>query len=333
MRQHQQQRQRRSFLKLVLLGGVGGSLGALGALVTLALTLVETLIRPRKRTILDLYTLTPYELGLPGEAVAFAPKSGDYQVTGWYIPHPEATTTILLCPGYRGKAGDVLSLATPLWKAGYTILAFEYYGHGAPVGAPVTLGYREQSDFLGAVAYAKARAPQSRVGVLAYSMGASVSILAGAQTTEVEAFVLDSPFTSTRRVLAYNFRQVMHLPFGLVAPLADQLLYRLAGYHFRQVEPLREIGRLAPRPVLLIQGGQDSMVDPQDAHLLHQAAGEPKELWIVPEADHCCAYSVDRPAYLARVITFFDRHLKQHPSLERSACFVSGLVPDTFSDF
>jgi hypothetical protein len=49
--------------------------------------------------------------------------------------------------------------------------------------------------------------------------------------------VLDSPFASTRRVLAYNFLRVVHLPFGLVAPLADQLLYRLAGYHFRQVEP------------------------------------------------------------------------------------------------
>lgn len=314
MGQHWQHAHGHSFLKPILLGG----LGTLGALLTLALTLVETLIHPRKRTILDLYTLTPYELSLPGEAVVFAPQQGDYQVSGWYIPHPEATTTIVLCPGYRGKAGDVLSLATPLWKASHAILVFEYYGHGAPVGVPVTLGYREQNDWLGAVAYAKARAPQSRIGVLAYSMGASVSIMAGAQTTEVEAFVLDSPFASTKRVLAYNFRRVLHLPFGLVAPLADQLLYRLAGYHFRQVEPLHEIGRLSPRPVLLIQGGQDSIVDPQDAQLLYRAAGEPKELWIVPEADHCCAYTVDRPAYLARVITFFDRHLKEPPSQARS---------------
>ena len=51
------------------------------------------------------------------------------------------------------------------------------------------------------------------------------------------------------------------------------------------------------------------MVDPQDAYLLYQAAGSPKELWVVPEADHCCAYFVDRPAYLARVISFFNLHL------------------------
>ncbi|GAC1347406.1 MAG: hypothetical protein NVSMB27_12740 [Ktedonobacteraceae bacterium] len=109
-------------------------------------------------------------------------------------------------------------------------------------------------------------------------------------------------------MLAYNLRRVAHLPFGLVAPLADQLLWWLAGYH------LREIDRLAPRPVLLIQGGKDSLVNPQYARLLYQAAGAPKVLWIVPEADHCSAYFVDRPAYLTKVITFFDLHLKKQPS-------------------
>ncbi len=308
----QQRRHAYTFLKPLLLGSALGGLGALGVLFTLALSLVEYLIHPRRKTIFDLYTLTPYELGLPGEAVTFPPRQGNYRVSGWYIPHPQATTTLLLSPGYRGKAEDVLNRALPVWKAGHNVLAFEYYGHGAPVGAPVTLGYRELHDFLGAVAYAKARAPQARVGVLGSSMGAAVAILAGTQNGDVEAFVLDSPFATHRGVLAYNFRRVAHLPFGLVAPLVDHLLGLRAGYHLHQVEPLREIGRLAPRPVLLIQGGKDSVVDPQDASLLYRAAREPKELWVVPEAEHCCAYYVDRPAYLSTVLTFFDRHLKRH---------------------
>jgi hypothetical protein len=32
------------------------------------------------------------------------------------------------------------------------VLAFEYYGHRELAGSPVTLGYRELNDFLGAVA-------------------------------------------------------------------------------------------------------------------------------------------------------------------------------------
>ena len=63
----QQQRHGRSFLKLILFS----SLGVLGVLLTLALSLVKALIHPRKWTRFDLYTLTPFELGLPGEAVTF----------------------------------------------------------------------------------------------------------------------------------------------------------------------------------------------------------------------------------------------------------------------
>jgi len=331
--QQQQQRQWRSFLRLILFSSMGGSLGVLGVLFTLALSLVKVLIHPRKWTRFDLHTFTPFELGLPGEAVAFPPREGNYLVSGWYIPYPEATTTILLCPGYRCKAEYVLNLALPLWKAGHTLLVFEYYGHGAPVMTPVTLGYREINDFLGAVAYIRARAPAAGLGVLAYSMGASVALMAGAQTNDVEAFVVDSAFATHRRVLAYNFRRSVHLPFGLVALMTDQLLWRLAGYHLDQVEPLRDIGRLAPRPVLLIQGEKDSVVDPQDALLLYQAANAPKELWIVPEAEHCGAYFVDRLAYIARVITFFDLHLKKKlPSSPTKNAFQEREGPNDLRD-
>jgi fermentation-respiration switch protein FrsA (DUF1100 family) len=45
------------------------------------------------------------------------------------------------------------------------------------------------------------------------------------------------------------------------------------------------------------------------AEELYQAAGEPKELWIVPGTRHCGAYFVDRPAYVVRVGAFFARAL------------------------
>ena len=84
-----------------------------------------------------------------------------------------------------------------------------------------------------------------------------------------------------------------------------------AKYRFHQVEPLRDIGKISPRPILLIQGGKDSIVDPQDVTLLYNAAGKPKELWVLPEADHCGAYFVDRVAYTKKVSDFFDIYLKK----------------------
>jgi fermentation-respiration switch protein FrsA (DUF1100 family) len=111
-------------------------------------------------------------------------------------------------------------------------------------------------------------------------------------------------------VVDYQFRRVFHLPSAIVGWMADNLLWWRAGYHFNQVEPLRDIAKISPRPILIIHGGKDSIVDPRDGPLLFAAAQEPKQIWLLPNADHCGAYFEDRRAYVKKVLDFFDLHLK-----------------------
>jgi len=309
----------RPSLKQIFVGSVGGSIGLFTVLLAIAAYIVETLTRPRHvENFAEFYTFTPFELNLPAEEVTFPPLYGEHQVSGWYITHPEATATILVCPGYRGRRSDVLGMSGHLWKAGYNVLVFEYYGHGTVVGKPVTLGYREMNDFLGAVAYAKQRAPQTRLGAIGYSMGASIAIMATARTPEIEVLVADSGFATHRSALDYVVRRTIHLPFVLFDWLTDLLLWLRAGYHFNQVEPLRDIRRIAPRPVLIIHGLKDTLVDPNDAKLLYAAAGEPKELWLDPNADHCGIYFENRQLYVDRVLGFLDQTLRaeEQPPLQ-----------------
>ncbi len=305
----------RPSLKQIFVGSLGGSIGVVSVLLGVAAYIVNTLTRPKRiDNFSDMYTFTPFELNLPAEEVTFPSLHAEHQVTGWYIAHPEATATILVCPGYRGRRSDVLGMSGQLWKAGYNVLAFEYYGHGTVVGERVTLGYREMNDFLGAVAYAKQRAPQNRLGAVGYSMGASIAIMATARTPEIEALVADSGFATHRSAIEYSVRRTIHLPFAPFDWLTDFLLWLRAGYHFNQVEPLRDIGRIAPRPVLIIHGLKDSLVNPEDAKLLYAAAKEPKELWLDPNADHCGIYFEDRQKYIDRVIGFLDRNLRGNVS-------------------
>jgi len=302
----------RTSLKHILLGSLGGSVGVLSVIVAVGLYIVEVLTRPKRiASLYDLYTFTPFEFDLPAEEVTFAPLYGDYKVSGWYIPAPQATTTIILCPGYRGKISDVLGVCAHLWRAGHNILAFEYYGHGAIVGKPVTLGYREMNDFLGAVVCAKQLAPETRLGAVGYSMGAAVAIMACARSTEIEALVADSAFATHKSAVEYAVRRTLHLPFVLFDWVTDLLLWWRAGYRFKQVAPLHDIGRIAPRPVLIIHGLKDTIVDPRDAPLLYKAAGDPKELWLLPETEHCGAYFSDRSAYVNKLTAFFDLYLKK----------------------
>ena len=167
MIESQHVRQFRPSLKQVVIGSLGSVIGLIGIVCAVALYVVEVIIHPKKQEVRDLYTFTPFELGLPAEAVVFPPLHGDYHVSGWFIPSPQATTTILVCPGYRTGMSDTLGMSAHLWRAGHNVLVFEYYGHGTEVGKPVTLGYREINDFLGAIAYAKQRGPHTRLGVIA----------------------------------------------------------------------------------------------------------------------------------------------------------------------
>jgi uncharacterized protein len=302
----------RPSLKQVLFGSLGSSVGVLGILFAVAIYVVDTIVHPtKKRSGFEDYAYSPFEFDLPAENITFSPLRGDYQVSGWFVPYPQATTTILVCPGYRTRKSDVLGISTRLWKAGHNLLIFDYYGHGTDIGTPVTLGYREINDFLGAVAYARQLAPEARLGVVAYSMGASIAIMCCARGNDVEALVLDSAFATHWSVVDYLFRRKFRLPSVPFVWLADQLIWWRAKYHFHQVEPLRDIGKISPRPILLIHGGKDTIVDPHDATLLYNAAAEPKELWFVTEADHCGAYFIDRPTYTKKVTEFLDVYLKK----------------------
>jgi len=307
----------RPSLKRLLFGGLSSGVGIVGVLFAVSLYIVESLTRPKKyRTAFETYKFSPFELDLPAEEVHFPSESDSHLVNGWFIPRPGATTAIIICPGYRSDKFDVLGIAAHLWKAGHHILAFEYHGHGEEVGTPITLGYSEIHDFLGAIAYIKQRAAGARIGVVAYSMGAAVAIMGIAHSSDVEALVSDSAFATTASVVDYQFRRIFHMPSPPVYWMTDNLLWWRAGYHFKQVEPLRDVAKIAPRPILFIHGEKDTIVDVHDAGLLYQAAQEPKELWLVKNADHCGAYFADRPAYVKKVTDFFDLYLKNMPHLQ-----------------
>ena len=46
------------------------------------------------------------------------------------------------------------------------------------------------------------------------------------------------------------------------------------------------IAKISPVPILIITGEGDKLIPAETEQKLFAAAGEPKELWIIPGADH-----------------------------------------------
>ncbi|HWE60885.1 MAG TPA: alpha/beta fold hydrolase, partial [Chloroflexota bacterium] len=263
--------------------------GLLSASMAVALYVVEQLTRASQAV--NTYGFSPFEIGVPWEDIRI-PTVHDDTLAGWWFTRAESTQVVICCHGYRGNKADLLGVGAGLWRQGYHAVLFDYRGHGEHVGTRVTLGYRELEDALAAVNYVHARMPQAEIGLIGYSMGASVAIMAAARDQRIRAVVADSPFAAQRNPVKRRMKQTLHAGWSgdPILFLADQLLHWRAGYHFRDVEPWREIGHIAPRPLLLVHGLADLVIDAADSQLLYEAAGEPKELWLVPGVGHCGAY-------------------------------------------
>lgn len=291
----------------MLAGGL--ALGTVGA----GYYAVRALTAPNKPRPDGEFTITPFETGVTFEDVRFPAEGMDHLVSGWWLVRPETSRVIIGCTGYRARKSDLIGISSALWRAGFNVLLFDYHGHGDALGQRVTLAHREMSDFFGALDYALQRVPEARIGVLGYSMGASIAIMGAARRPEIRAVVADSPFATHADVFSYRIAQTLRVPATPVASVANRMLPYVAGYHAEDVAPLHEIVEIAPRPILLIHGCDDTAIPVAHTRRLYDAAGEPKALWLVEGAEHCGAYFMDRPAYCDRIAQFFEYGLCGDP--------------------
>ena len=77
----------------------------------------------------------------------------------------------------------------------------------------------------------------------------------------------------------------------------------------RLLDPIGAVGRIAPKALLLIAPKEDRLISWRQSVALFEAAGEPKELFVVEGAGHAEAIVTDPESYRRRVLDFLDRHL------------------------
>jgi len=208
----------------------------------------------------------------------------------------------------------LLGLGSQLARHGFAIFAFDMRGMGESASAPLSEGYFEQRDVLGAVDFLRSGTlPYPELGrpraLAAWgdSMGASTVILAAAQEHAIRAVVSDSGFAALVPILESDPQYPgVFLPSVL---LAVRVLY---GVDYYAVRPVDVVARIAPRPILFIQGAADTVVPPSNLETLAAAAAVPGahiQTWLVKGADHIESYKVMGITYLDRVLAFFTQAL------------------------
>jgi dipeptidyl aminopeptidase/acylaminoacyl peptidase len=285
-------------------------IGAILLVVALSLLLVYANTHPPKY---PLYVPpSTYKAGY--EDVVFTSEDG-VKLSGWIVkpPRPQPPSpAVIICHGVGANKSDFTEFAVALSRRGYAVLLFDFRAHGESGGSRTSLGYHEQKDVLAALGYLKTRREidPHRIGIYGFSLGGTTAILAAATSRGFRAVVADSAFTSLKDMARTAITGVYHLPkfpFVPLTVLGYELYFQTS---IDRVSPVTAIAGIFPSPVLLIAGEGDNLIPADNGRRLYAAAKEPKELWIIPGAEHGGTLASAENEYEKRVGEFFDKNLK-----------------------
>jgi fermentation-respiration switch protein FrsA (DUF1100 family) len=264
-------------------------------------TLVTNPIETRR-----LPTQTPIDLGMVYDDVAITTSDG-LRLVGWYVPGTNGAI-VLAQHGYKSQRGEMLDEAAMLHRHGYSVLITTMRAHDMSDGRLLTFGAKEIPDLEAWTQFAMHQPgiDPSRVGIVGNSLGGTLAIETAAQMPAIKAVVANSPFSSLDDTIETSVRFFTGLPPFPFAPLIRFWAERETGIDVAEVDATRWIGRLSPRPILLMQGGADVVISTTSGQRLYDAARDPKELWFDPQVAHA-RFDTARPEeYERRIVKFFD---------------------------
>jgi pimeloyl-ACP methyl ester carboxylesterase len=215
----------------------------------------------------------PNTFGLAYEDVRIPVASeGGGQLHGWWLPAEQPTgLTILYLHGNAGNVSSNLGKAIALRSLGANVLAIDYRGYGLSTG-PFPNEQRLYDDAWAAWQFLhreKGVAPQHLV-VYGHSLGGAIGIALASRVPHLAGLIVEGSFTSMADMATLS-------QYNGWFPVRQLLTQRF--------DSIAKVKRLEV-PTLYLHGLADASVPATMSEALYHATPGPKDLWLVPRADH-----------------------------------------------
>ncbi|HSM83114.1 MAG TPA: alpha/beta hydrolase [Nodosilinea sp.] len=191
---------------------------------------------------------------------------------GWWLPADHDTgLTILYLHGNAGNISSNLTKAMTLRSLGATVLAVDYRGYGLSSG-PFPAEQRLYEDAWAAWQFLqreKGVSPQ-QVVVYGHSLGGAIGIELASRVPQLAGLIVESSFTSMADMATLS-------QYNRWFPVR-----RLLTQRFDSLTKVRHL----EVPTLYLHGLADASVPAAMSQTLYKFTSGPRDLWLVPEADH-----------------------------------------------
>lgn len=241
-------------------------------------------------------------------------KSGGLRLSG-YLARPEgdvaAAPGLVLCHGFpAGPGGAATSgqtypeLAERLAAdTGWIVLAFNFRGTGSSEGNFSLAGWLD--DLRAAIDYLLAVDGVAGVWLLGSSTGGALAICQAGEDERVRGVATLSARADFADWAADPQRFLEHArAIGVIPDRTFPADPEAWGRELSEIRPTALIGKIPPRPILLVHGADDNTVPLEDARVLADAAVDAVELRVLTEAGHRLRHD---PRAVALVIGWMER--------------------------
>ena len=235
----------------------------------------------------------PTQWGLPYEDVTLTTED-KVSLHGWYLPHPNATKTLLFLHGNGGNISHRGESLAIFHRLGLNILIIDYRGYGRSEGEPSEQGlYRDARAAWHYLVGQRGVKPEQII-LFGRSLGGAVATDLASQVRPA-ALILESTFSSAREVATHLF------------PLLSRVV--VLRYRFASNEKIAQV----TSPILMLHSPQDEVIPYPLGRALYAVAPPPKQ-FVEMHGGHNDGFMQSQPMYewsLQRFIRELDKGTKK----------------------
>ncbi|MEM6519134.1 MAG: alpha/beta fold hydrolase, partial [Cyanobacteria bacterium P01_D01_bin.71] len=232
-----------------------------------------------------------------------------HRLHGWWLPAtaedsvvlpdepaqilPSSKVMLYLC-GVGRNMGDYNYLArvSAFRQLGFSVLVFDYQGYGRSGGEfPHEAQLYEDAEAAWQYLRAVQQIPAEQIVIYGESLGGAIALELAIQHPDAAGLIMQSSFTSMSAA-------VQQRAFTRFLPIDQMLTERFAS--------IDKVAALQI-PVLFLHGEADSVVPSAMSQQLYNRALPPKQLFLIPEADHVSIYRSGSASYLRGIHRFIQR--------------------------